>query len=170
MADRKALEGVFHQRGYTDFKWIDPQDIVVAEWVRKPVQYGQGLATCTELFVISGPPDHNPKDLPEMDWVVNRCRPIWDYFDEHRAEVVAAEYERVIRSAAGDEERSELVKQFKKKGDPLAAAQLEHGGSTHIGQAEGGEALAEMAEDLSGLASGRMISTGGKERKPRHKF
>lgn len=40
MADRRALEGVFHQRGYTDFKWIDPQDIVVAEWVRMKCRYG----------------------------------------------------------------------------------------------------------------------------------
>ena len=34
MTDRKELEALFEARGYTDFTWINTEDIVVAQWVR----------------------------------------------------------------------------------------------------------------------------------------
>ena len=40
MADRKALEALFRERGYTEFKWIDSRTIVVSQWVRMKCQYG----------------------------------------------------------------------------------------------------------------------------------
>lgn len=40
MADREALEALFHERGYTEFKWIDAGTIVVAQWVRMKCEYG----------------------------------------------------------------------------------------------------------------------------------
>jgi predicted metal-binding protein len=50
-ADRHAeLESVFAKHGYADFKWIDPQDIVVSHWVRMKCTFGCGEygsnATC----------------------------------------------------------------------------------------------------------------------------
>lgn len=42
MADREFLENLFHQHGYTDFKWINPADIVVAQWVRFKCTFGCG--------------------------------------------------------------------------------------------------------------------------------
>ena len=36
----KALEGFFVERGFTDFRWLDPREIVVAEWVRMKCLYG----------------------------------------------------------------------------------------------------------------------------------
>jgi predicted metal-binding protein len=36
----KELERLFSQHGFTDFRWLDPSDIVVAEWVRMKCLYG----------------------------------------------------------------------------------------------------------------------------------
>ena len=35
-----ALEELFRQHGYEDFKWLDPAEIVVAQWVRIKCMYG----------------------------------------------------------------------------------------------------------------------------------
>jgi len=48
--NRENLEELFHQLGYTDFKWIDPKEFVVARWVRMKCmvgcdEYGR-TATC----------------------------------------------------------------------------------------------------------------------------
>lgn len=40
MTDRKGLEKLFEKHGYSDFKWIDPKDIVVAQWVRMKCTFG----------------------------------------------------------------------------------------------------------------------------------
>ena len=40
MVRRKGLEEKFRKRGFTDFKWIDPQKIVVAQWARMKCIYG----------------------------------------------------------------------------------------------------------------------------------
>jgi predicted metal-binding protein len=42
MKDRKEFEQLFHQRGYGDFKWIDPRDVVIAQWVRTKCMFGCG--------------------------------------------------------------------------------------------------------------------------------
>lgn len=38
----EKLETLFHDHGYTDFKWIDPKKIVVAQWVRMKCTFGCG--------------------------------------------------------------------------------------------------------------------------------
>jgi predicted metal-binding protein len=40
MSDRTALEAMFQDLGYTDFRWINPADIVVAQWVRMKCRFG----------------------------------------------------------------------------------------------------------------------------------
>ncbi len=40
MANHAQLEALFQQHGFHDFRWIDPSDIVVAEWVRMKCAYG----------------------------------------------------------------------------------------------------------------------------------
>lgn len=40
MANRVLLEGQFRQHGYEDFKWLDPKDIKVSQWVRMKCMYG----------------------------------------------------------------------------------------------------------------------------------
>lgn len=37
---REKLEALFHKRGYTDFKWIEPKEIVVSQWVRMKCMFG----------------------------------------------------------------------------------------------------------------------------------
>jgi len=39
---RQALDVIFKEKGYRDYKWIDPQKIIVAQWVRMKCQFGCG--------------------------------------------------------------------------------------------------------------------------------
>jgi predicted metal-binding protein len=64
VADRRALEALFRERGCADFTWIDAASIVVAQWVRMKCRYGcdgygrhvtcppnvPPVAECRELF------------------------------------------------------------------------------------------------------------------------
>lgn len=38
--DRKELESLFNVHGVADFKWIDPKDVVVSQWVRIKCMFG----------------------------------------------------------------------------------------------------------------------------------
>jgi predicted metal-binding protein len=40
MSSRKQLEELFLKHGFKDFKWIDPQNIVIAQWVRMKCMFG----------------------------------------------------------------------------------------------------------------------------------
>lgn len=40
MADQIALQKLFHSHGASDFRWIDPAEIVVAQWVRLKCSFG----------------------------------------------------------------------------------------------------------------------------------
>ena len=39
---RQTINEIFKARGYTDYKWIDPKKIIVAQWVRLKCQFGCG--------------------------------------------------------------------------------------------------------------------------------
>jgi predicted metal-binding protein len=61
---RQTLDEIFKKKGYTDYKWIDPQKIIVARWVRMKctfgcAEYGRGgacppntpsVADCEQFF------------------------------------------------------------------------------------------------------------------------
>ena len=53
--DRKALAALFAERGFADFRWLDPREIVVAEWVRMKCLYG-----CREYGRNACCPPHAP--------------------------------------------------------------------------------------------------------------
>jgi len=40
MAKREDLERIFTKHGFTDFRWIDPEKIVVSNWVRMKCMFG----------------------------------------------------------------------------------------------------------------------------------
>jgi predicted metal-binding protein len=40
MPDRKALEALFRERGFDDYRWIDSRKIVVGHWVRMKCRFG----------------------------------------------------------------------------------------------------------------------------------
>jgi predicted metal-binding protein len=42
MSSRRALQSTFEKHGYADFKWIQPQQIIVAQWVRVKCMFGCG--------------------------------------------------------------------------------------------------------------------------------
>jgi predicted metal-binding protein len=72
MKGYKKLEKTFAAHGFRDFKWIDPREMVVAEWVRMKCMYGcasYGRNACC------------PPNAP----AVSECR---RFFDEYRAAAV----------------------------------------------------------------------------------
>ena len=38
--DQKKVDDILHFNGYTDYKWIDPHKIIVAQWVRMKCMFG----------------------------------------------------------------------------------------------------------------------------------
>jgi predicted metal-binding protein len=42
MEDKEELEKIFSDRGVTDFRWIDPGEIVTGQWVRMKCMFGCG--------------------------------------------------------------------------------------------------------------------------------
>jgi predicted metal-binding protein len=39
---QKQIDDILHSNDYTDYKWIDPQQIIVAQWVRMKCMFGCG--------------------------------------------------------------------------------------------------------------------------------
>ena len=40
MGKHKELEALFRQHGFDDFRWLKPQDVVMAQWVRMKCRFG----------------------------------------------------------------------------------------------------------------------------------
>ena len=40
MLNKQVLDELFQEKGFTDFKWIDPKKIVVSHWVRMKCTFG----------------------------------------------------------------------------------------------------------------------------------
>ncbi len=72
MIIKKALEATFRKHGFKDFKWIDPQKIVVSRWVRMKCMFG-----CSEY----GRTATCPPNVPTMA----ECK---EFFREYKNAVV----------------------------------------------------------------------------------
>ena len=72
MDNCKKLEALLKKHGYTDFKWINPKDIVVSQWVRMKCMFG-----CANY----GRNASCPPNVPS----VSECR---QFFDEYSTAVV----------------------------------------------------------------------------------
>ncbi len=72
MNNQADLEALFAEHGYSDFKWIKPEDIVVSQWVRMKCTFGCGNygsnASC-------------PPNVPS----VSECR---QFFNEYRTAAI----------------------------------------------------------------------------------
>ncbi len=68
MAERKELEALFEQHGLTDYKWVNPKDIVVGQWVRMKCMYG-----CRHYGRAASCPPNVPS--------VVECRQFFDEYD-----------------------------------------------------------------------------------------
>jgi predicted metal-binding protein len=72
MADIEQIESILHGHGYDDFKWLDPQEIVVSQWVRMKCEFG-----CPSFGKVASCPPNNPS--------VEECR---QFFSEYRYSIV----------------------------------------------------------------------------------
>ncbi|MBM4444148.1 MAG: DUF2284 domain-containing protein [Chloroflexi bacterium] len=68
----KRVESIARDHGFTDFKWIDPKDIVVSQWVRMKCEYG-----CSNYGRMACCPPNTP--------TVEECR---QFFAEYRTAMV----------------------------------------------------------------------------------
>ena len=39
---RQSIDDIFKTKGYDDYQWIDPQKIIVSQWVRMKCRFGCG--------------------------------------------------------------------------------------------------------------------------------
>ncbi len=69
---RRFLDDILHAHGYTDYKWIEPRDIVVSQWVRMKCMFG-----CVEYGRAGACPPNTPE--------VESCR---QFFAEYSAAVI----------------------------------------------------------------------------------
>jgi predicted metal-binding protein len=69
MSDRHKLESIFQRHGYSDFKWIDPKEFVVAHWVRMKCMFG-----CKEYGHTASCPPNVPS--------VEECQKFFKDYDE----------------------------------------------------------------------------------------
>ncbi len=58
---RKVVDDIFESHEYTNYKWIDPQQIIVAQWVRMKCMFG-----CGEYGHGGACPPHTPP-VPECE-------------------------------------------------------------------------------------------------------
>jgi len=72
MTNKKNLEKVFQNHGYSDYRWINPKDIVVSHWVRNKCRYG-----CPTYGTKGACPPNNPP--------ISECR---DFFKEYSTAAV----------------------------------------------------------------------------------
>ena len=72
MVDRQKLEEKFLKHRFINYKWIDPQKIVVSHWVRMKCQFG-----CDEYGVTASCPPNVPS--------VSECK---KFFMEYREAVI----------------------------------------------------------------------------------
>jgi predicted metal-binding protein len=81
MTSKRELEAAFRKRGFADFRWLNPRDIMVAQWPRLKCMYGCGeygrTASC-------------PPNVPSVDECAR-------FFGEYRRAVVFHFEKRVAR-------------------------------------------------------------------------
>jgi predicted metal-binding protein len=95
MNTQTQVEAILARHGYTDFKWIDPKSIVVAQWVRMKCMFG-----CSEYGQNACCPPNTPP--------VSECR---KFFDEYGSAVIL-HFEKTVDKP---EDRGAWTKQVNSK-------------------------------------------------------
>ncbi len=81
--NKEPLDAVFRRNGYTDYRWIDPRKICVAQWVRTKCMFGcRAYGNCAAC-----PP--NVPSIPECE----------RFFSEYREGVIFHFEKRVAQPA-----------------------------------------------------------------------
>ena len=72
MADRNALEAIFNKHGFEDYKWVNPAEFQVRQWVRMKCEFGcPSYGQCGTC----------PPNVPHID----ECR---EFFEEYSSAVI----------------------------------------------------------------------------------
>jgi predicted metal-binding protein len=95
VSTRKQIEKLFIKHHFGDFRWINPQDIVVSQWVRMKCMFG-----CNEYGKNAGCPPNTPS--------VGECR---NFFADY-TEGVIFHFEKKLKKP---EERHEWTKIINEK-------------------------------------------------------
>jgi len=97
MADRPALDPILGRHPFDDYRWIDPSDILVSQWVRMKCQFG-----CPQYGKAASCPPNTPS--------VDECR---RFFGEYQHALIfhfeTAESETGARHAWSARTNRELV-------------------------------------------------------------
>ena len=83
MAKREELENLFVQHGFTDFRWLKPKDIRVAQWVRLRCMFG-----CPAYGVKGTCPPNVPS--------IEQCREFFSEYDE----IALFHFQKALRDPA----------------------------------------------------------------------
>lgn len=127
----------------------------LAQWSIKPKVFGQGIAVAVEICLFSAPPDHNPADLPEMEWILWRCQPGYVVFEEERRKRLDALSDRYLAMVERKSMLDDMEKLLKKRGLDEAASKL----SLDDVPEEGPE-LDQMRDFLHWAMAEKVYSTG----------
>ena len=127
---------------------------VFAGWVYRPGEIG--VPVCTELDTMDLPPDRG--GWLSTEYVKARVRPIKEQIKTIRGRIKEAEAAKKALRSDDLEQRNQVVEYYRKKGDMEMCRMIEH--SPYTGDATGGEAQAELKEDLMGMASRKIITSG----------
>jgi hypothetical protein len=127
----------------------------LAQWSIKPKVFGQGIAVATEICLFSAPPDQNPDDLPEFEWLLWRCQPGHKVFEDDRRKRMEALSAR--HSALVDRKTmlDDMEKVLRKRGLDDAAEKL-----SLEDVPDDGPELDEMRELLRWAMAEKVTSTG----------
>jgi predicted metal-binding protein len=88
----KEIEVLFQEHGFNDYRWINPEDIVVSQWVRMKCMYGcSGYGKCATC----------PPNTPS----VSECR---KFFDEY-SDIAVFRFEVELEKP---EDRHDLMKEI----------------------------------------------------------
>ena len=91
----KFLENIFLRHGFSDYKWIRPEDVVISNWVRMKCKFG-----CPDYGRCAACPPNTPS--------VSDCR---KFFDEYQEIAIF----HLGKKLENPEERHELVRDFDKR-------------------------------------------------------
>ena len=127
----------------------------LAQWTVKPKVFGQGVAACVEICLFPAPPDDNPADLPDFDWVCWRCQPghvIHDEEQKKRMEAMSAKHRALLdrKTMLDDMEKVLRKRKLDEAADKLSLEDVP----------DQDEELDQMRELLTWAMNDRIISTG----------
>lgn len=91
----KELDELFQKHGFSDYKWIKPEEIVVANWVRMKCVYG-----CSTYGKCATCPPNNPS--------VSECR---EFIDEY-SDIAVFHFEIALEDP---EDRHDIMPEITKK-------------------------------------------------------